>query len=148
VDAAIDQGAMKMRVGIVIRDAIGWFVVARAHQIPFIVDPLMAEAIASWHAISFGMEMGTSKVILEGNSLVVMSALMKKEVCTQAYGQVIEDKWSSFSFFSSADVNHVKRGANMVAPVIAKSALSQPLDQTWRGECHFLIHNIVLGERE
>jgi hypothetical protein len=26
-------------------------------------------------------------VILEGDSLVVMSALMKEEVCNQAYGQ-------------------------------------------------------------
>jgi len=36
-------------------------VATRAHQIPFIVDPPMAEAIASWHAISFGREAGISK---------------------------------------------------------------------------------------
>jgi hypothetical protein len=91
VDAAVGQVDMKMGVGIVNRNAAGRVVAARAHQIPFIVDPLLAKAIAAWHAISFGREVGVAKVILEGDSLVVMSALMKEEVCNRAYGQIIHE---------------------------------------------------------
>lgn len=66
VDAAVDQVAMKMGVGIVIRNAEGRVVAARAQQIPYIVDPLLAEAIAAWHAIYFGKNVGASKVIWKG----------------------------------------------------------------------------------
>lgn len=62
MDTAVDQAGMNMGVGIVIRDAEGGIVAARAHQIPFIVDPLMAKAIAAWHAITFGREVGISKL--------------------------------------------------------------------------------------
>lgn len=118
-----------------IRDAEGGFVAARAHQIPFIVDPLMAEALVVWHAITFGSEVGIQNVILEGDSLVVMSDLKQTGVCNPAYGQVIEDIRSSFLSFSSVGVNHVKRGANMAAHLIAKYTVSQFEDKTWRGEC-------------
>jgi len=49
-------------------------------------------------------------VILEGDSLVVMSALKKKGVRNQAHGQIIEDIRTSFHSFLFVDVYHVKRG--------------------------------------
>jgi hypothetical protein len=109
---------------------------------------LLAEAIAACHAISFGREVAVAKVILEGDSLVVMSALMKEEVCNQAYGKIIKDIRSSIHSFISVDVHNVKRGANMAAHVIAKCAISRSLDNTWIGECHSFIQTIVLAVAE
>lgn len=66
---------------------------------------------------------------------MVTSALKKKAVCNQAYGQIIEDIRTSFHSFPYVDVYHVKRGANMAAHVLAKCAISQSLDKVWIGEC-------------
>jgi len=85
---------------------------------------------------------------VEGDSLVVMSALMKEEVCNQAYGKIIKDIRSSIHSFISVDVHHVKRGANMAAHVIAKCVISRSLDNTWIGECHSFIQTIVLAVAE
>lgn len=87
-------------------------------------------------------------MILEGDSLVVVSDLKRAEVCNPAYGRVIEDIRSTFPSFSSVVVNHVKRGANMAAHLIAKYAISQSEDKTGRGQCPSLIQTIVLAERE
>jgi ribonuclease HI len=144
MDAAVDKAARKMGVGIVIRDAGGRIIAARAKQIPFIVDPLLAETIAAWHAISFGKEMGGDKVILEGDSLLVASALEKVD----ANDQLLADIRSSFSSFLSVQVHHVTRNSNMAAHVPARSAISQFLDKVWIGECPVIIQSIVLAERD
>jgi ribonuclease HI len=124
MDAAVDKAVRKMGVGVVIRDAGGRIIAARAKQIPFIVDPLLAETVAAWHAISFGKEMGGDKVSLEGDSLLVASALEKVDVNDQANGQLLSDIRSSFSSFSSVQIHHVTRKSNIAAHVLARSAVS------------------------
>jgi ribonuclease HI len=148
VDAAVDKRARKMGVGVVIRDAGGRIIAAWAKQIPFIVDPLLAETIAAWYAISFGKEMGRAKVILEGDSLLVASALEKEGANNQAHGQLLPDIRSSFSSFLYVQVHHVTRKSNMAAHVLARSALSQFLDKVWIGECPIVIQSIVPVERD
>jgi hypothetical protein len=86
VDAFINKEGLKMGVGIIIRNGEGMTVASRALQIPFVVDFVQAEALASWYRVSFGRELGGTNVILEGDSLVVMSALTRKDVCHQAHG--------------------------------------------------------------
>jgi ribonuclease HI len=148
VDASINKEGLKMGVGILIRNEDGGIVAARALQIPFVVDPLQAEALASWYGVSFGREMGGTKVILEGDSLVVMLALMREEVRNQAHGLLLEDIRSTFSNFLSLEVHHIQREANMAAHVLAKYALSRSLDKIWLGECPPFILSIVLAKRE
>lgn len=148
VDALINKEGLKMGVGILISNGEGRIVAARTLQIPFVVDPLQAEALASWYGVSFGREMGGSKVILEGDSLMVMAALKKGEVCNQAHGLLLEDIQSTFANFLSLEVHHVKREANMPAHVLAKYAVSHSLDKIWVGECPPFILSSVLAERE
>jgi cupin superfamily acireductone dioxygenase involved in methionine salvage len=74
--------------------------------------------------------MGGSRIILEADSLVVVSALRARDSCNRAYSQVLDDIKASFSYFSSVDVLHVCRDANRAAHVLAKFALSQLLDNT------------------
>jgi hypothetical protein len=101
-----------------------------------------------WHAVSFGREIGAIKVMLEGDSLAVISALLKDEVCYQSHGQIIEDIRSILRSISSVEVHHVKRSVNMVAHVLAKNAIFQSLEQSWIGECPPVIQSIVHAERD
>jgi hypothetical protein len=90
-DAAIAKEAMKMGVGIVILGATSRVVATKATTIPYIVEPTAAETMAVWRTVEFGREMGTGRVILESNSLVVVSALLATASCNRVYGQLIND---------------------------------------------------------
>jgi ribonuclease HI len=137
-----------MGIGIVIRDAVGQVIAAKALMIPYVIDPAGAEAIAAWHAICFGRDMGGSRVILEGDSKVVALALSRRSHCNQANGFLIEDSWTMFSFFNSVEVSHVKREANKATHVLARNAISQLLDKVWVADCPPLISPIVLAEQD
>jgi ribonuclease HI len=98
-----------MGVGIVIRDDEGQVLVAKAFIIPYVVDLAIAEATATWHAICFGREVGGSRVVLEGDSKVVIIALKGRGSSNHTYGNLIEATQILFSSFTFVEVSHVKR---------------------------------------
>jgi len=98
---------MKMGVGIVILGAASRVVATKATTVPYIVEPIAAETMAAWRTVEFGREMGVGRVILEGNSLVVVSALLATTSCNRVYGQLINDIKESFSHFSAVEVMHL-----------------------------------------
>lgn len=120
-----------MSVGVVIRDDLGRVVAAQSKVIPLITDPTSAEAVAAWHAVLLGREVGGVRLLLEGDSAEVVSALNGEDPCHRMYGQLIEDIKSYFAHFSSVKVRHVQREANKAAHILAKCAISQLLDKVW-----------------
>jgi hypothetical protein len=73
-------------VDVVIRDDSGAFVAALSKIVPYIVDPLIAETVAVWHVAQLVCEMGYQHVLLEGDSLSVISALKKEGPCGSGCG--------------------------------------------------------------
>jgi hypothetical protein len=71
-DAACNQSLKRLGIGIVARDKFGMVVATVAKVFPCIGDSLTAEAMGVWHAVQLGREVGSSHVILEGDSLVVV----------------------------------------------------------------------------
>jgi len=76
-DAALKMQSMRMGIGIVVQNEKGEFVAAMAKVLHFINDPTVAEALAAWHAANLCVDRGFHRVVLEGDSLVVVSALNK-----------------------------------------------------------------------
>jgi hypothetical protein len=65
-----------MGVGVVVRDCGGQVVAAALGTvIPFIIDPSTTEALGAWRVVSLCREIGYSKLVLEGDYSVVVSAL-------------------------------------------------------------------------
>lgn len=62
---------------------------AMAQVIPYLTDPTVAESMAAWRAVSFCRECGFSKMLLEGDSLMVVSELCKINPCTSSYGALM-----------------------------------------------------------
>jgi hypothetical protein len=145
-DAAIDKQTLKIGIGIVIRDFDGSVVVARAKFLPYIIDPPTAEAVAAWYAVSLGREVRGVSIILEDDSLEVVSALRKKDSGNRVFGHLLDDTKACFSHFSSVDVMHVRRNANNAARVLAKCVISQMLDMVWIEERPPFIHSVVLAK--
>lgn len=65
---------------------------------------------------------GVSKVILEGDSAVLMKALTCAEVSLASYGPLIEDFKFSSRCFSQLLYSHVRRKCNKVIPSLARHA--------------------------
>ncbi|XP_062167009.1 uncharacterized protein LOC133873305 [Alnus glutinosa] len=99
-DASIDKEARRMGIRAVIRDGNGAVVAARMSFLPYNDDPSAVEALAAWHAVKLGREMGGTCIIIEGDSMEVVMALRKNRYNYQNYGHLLEDIATSLSFFS------------------------------------------------
>jgi hypothetical protein len=146
-DAALQQETKNMGVGVVIRDDSGAFVAAISKIVPYIVDPLTAETVAVWHAAQLVCEMGYQHVLLERDSLSVISALKKEGHCGIGCGQLISYTKLILSRLANHSFQHVKKDANKAAHCMAKFALSQLLDKVWVEDYPLIIQHIVLAEQ-
>jgi hypothetical protein len=111
---AVSQ-SLKMGVGVVIWDDMGSVVVAQSKVIPYTNDPTSTEALAAWHAVLLGREVRGMRVLLEGDSAEVVTALSGEGPCYQMYCQLIDNTKSYLAHFSSIKVTHVRRDANKAA---------------------------------
>jgi hypothetical protein len=134
-DAILNVEKKATGIGVIIRDEGGDFVAALTKFIPYIVDPLIAESVAVWFAAQFICELGLQHMILEGDSLSVISDLKKIGPCGSGCGQLISDTKLILSSLLHCDFHHMKRDANKVAHCMSKFALSQMLDKTWIEVC-------------
>jgi len=75
-----------MGIGIVVRDEKGKVVAAVAKVFPCHANPLTAEAMVAWYAVQLGSGIGYSHVILEGESLGVVSAFQNDAPCWSSVG--------------------------------------------------------------
>lgn len=121
-----------------------WVVVVLAQFLPQVTDPSIAEAVALWRAVWLCGELGYTKVVFEGDSLLIVEAVGQGSPCSRNFGQLIEDTRIVLQSFQSFTVQHVKRVANQAAHVLATLALSQLIDFVWRGECPSPIYQVVL----
>ena len=80
------------------------------------------EAMACRKAVQFAKDLGLQKVVIEGDSLVVINALSQGHGCLSSYGNVIDDILVLADDFQWCEFHHVKRICNVVADMLAKKA--------------------------
>jgi hypothetical protein len=108
-DAALDVPQKRMGVGAVLRNEAGVVVAAMAKLIPIIVDPTKEKSVAAWQAVQFCCHLRHQRVVLEGDSLLVVLALRQDSSCWSGYGQLIEDVMIRLHSLMYYDVRHVRR---------------------------------------
>jgi ribonuclease HI len=144
-DAALEISNKRVGIGLGVRDGSGVVEAASTVCIPFVTDPMLAEALGAWHALLFCSQQKYTHVVLESDSQVVVTALRKDGPCWTSYGQIIEDTRSCFQFIKPLEVNFVRREANRAAHVMAKYAVCSQLNHVWMGECPPPIRSIVVS---
>jgi hypothetical protein len=67
-DAALEISNKRIGIGLVVRDDVGVVVAASTMCIPFVTDPMLAEALGAWHAHLFCRQQRYTHVVFEGDS--------------------------------------------------------------------------------
>ena len=78
------------------------------------------EAMAALWALEFGLEVGVGNAIVEGDSELVVKALIKEDAGLAFHGLLIMDACNCTSSFSILSYSHTKREGNKVALNLAK----------------------------
>ena len=101
---------------------------------PPVEDSEEAETLACRRTVEFAIDVGFSKLVIEGDNVAVMSSLSHGGPNLSRLGHVVQDiqwlttglRWAQFS--------HVKRSANSVAHVPARHAKNVVEDMIWLEE--------------
>jgi hypothetical protein len=80
-DASVDHSAKRIGVGVITRDDKWEFCATLASSMPFICDPEVAEAMATWRVFTLCEEIGVHRAVLERDSLNVVNAINSSEAC-------------------------------------------------------------------
>lgn len=73
------------------------------------------EALAAAMALSFALDIGISRAVLEGDSWVVIKALMDDDSALASYGLLVDDVKVLSKNFTQLLYPHTKGGGNSVA---------------------------------
>ncbi|KAF5442049.1 hypothetical protein F2P56_036930, partial [Juglans regia] len=81
-DSAVDKANGVIGVGVAVRDSLGYTIATKKTNKLLFPNPLLAKAFGALKAVQFGVELGLSQVVVEGDSLQVINILRSdKEGC-------------------------------------------------------------------
>ncbi|XP_035546313.1 uncharacterized protein LOC118348520 [Juglans regia] len=123
-DSAVDKTEGFIRVGVVVRDNAGHTIATKRTKKHLFPDPALAEAYGALIAVQFGLELGLSQVIIEGDSLQVINALKREEERCNSASMFVEEAKHLLNFFAKWEVSYVRRNGNYIAHLLAKNTLS------------------------
>jgi ribonuclease HI len=146
-DAALDMEGRRMGMGIILRNHEGKVRAAWSLSKPGLLEPAAAEAVSLFHGMKFCKELGISNLTLEGDSLVVISAIQKRDASSSRIGHLIGDIVEVWNSSPGWQFEHVRRESNRAAHGLAKAALKNVIDRFWEASTPDCIGDIVWAER-
>ncbi|XP_059446647.1 uncharacterized protein LOC132178216 [Corylus avellana] len=130
-DARVDRNQACVGLGIIIRDHHGVMRAARNQIRKGCLDPTAAEGMAALLAIQTCVELGFSKVQLEGDAKSIIEAVKSGEPDDSATGQLTADIRSMVGAIPDWEMIHTRREANQVAHCLARAAIIHSMDKVW-----------------
>ena len=90
-----------------------------------------ASALACLKAVQFALEIGLNRVVIEGDSAVIINALLHGAGELASFGNILDDIRLHSSVFQFVEFVYVSRICNSVADALAKKAKSNVGAQVW-----------------
>ena len=132
VDGALFSKENRAGIGVVIRNEASLVLASLSQQIPLPATVLEVETLAARRALEFAAEIGVNKVILEGDSSILIKALQGRNHSLAQFGHIAEDVKYIASCLQHCMFSHVLRHCNKVAHALARRALSHPHMLGWK----------------
>ncbi|XP_019183947.1 PREDICTED: uncharacterized protein LOC109178852 [Ipomoea nil] len=138
VDAGFHGPNHAPAFGFVVQEMDGAFVAAGNGPLICPYDPLLAEAMALYEALSWLRNNGFSKVSVYTDSLVLVSSLNHASSFRTYFGYVLHSCNHLLAAMTRSVVIHVRRDAIQVAHVMAKHVTASLARSLWRDVSPFL----------
>ena len=113
-------------LGAVIRDEYGLVLGSCSKLLPQAYSAMVVEALAAATALALAEDLGMTRVILEGDSLVIINALREEEQILSPIGLLLEDVRMLSISFQKLLYSHTKREGNSVAHNLTRYTNSIP----------------------
>ncbi|XP_042973040.1 uncharacterized protein LOC122304840 [Carya illinoinensis] len=146
-DAALDVKNKQVGIGIIVRDSEGEILAYLCSKLSIVVKAVVVEAYALRRAMFSYLELGLQKVMLEGDSQVVVKDTNDNVDIWADYVVIIEDTRRLMKNNMSWSVNFIHREANNLAHSLAKMALTCAEEIVWMEEAPPQIMSSVLREK-
>ena len=101
------------------------------------------EALATRRALEFALDLGITRVIMEGDSEVICKELKDPNPSLALHGHILQDIKCLSSTFQSIGFSHVRRQGNNVAHALARRAVREADLTVWMEDVPPDIHHIV-----
>ena len=115
--------------------------------VEMVADTFVIEALSAWRAMEWASDMGFWWIVLEGDSLAVISKLRHNGFDWSPIGTYVEAAKRLSPSFQRLQILHVKCDGNAVAHRVAKEAFYLELQVCWVEEFPFWLHYLVEADR-
>ena len=123
-DGVVFSKSNKSGLGVVVRNSNEQVIASLLQQLNQAYKPIEVEAEAAIRGLEFMIELGCNRVVVEGDSSIVMNGLKTKEPSLSSYGLLILDACIFENLFSKSSYSHVKREGNKVAHYLVKLVIN------------------------
>ena len=96
-------------VGVIIRDIDGRIIASMVEKVPLPNSVAALEAVAAVKALYFAAGLGISSIALEGDSEIVIKALVSEDTSFADHGHLVEEAKLLSTSFIFCSFSHVKR---------------------------------------
>ena len=121
-DGAVFRDEEKAGIGVIIRNSQGMVMASLSQKISLPQTVVELETLAATRAMEFSIELGFSKVIIEGDSETVIKALQDNSPSLAPFGLLIRDAQEAANLLNCISFAHVGRNGNFVAHNLARYA--------------------------
>ncbi|KAL4335266.1 hypothetical protein GQ457_07G037440 [Hibiscus cannabinus] len=146
-DASFRQGERLASLGWVLRDDEGFILAAECALAHHISSSFAAEALAAKKGVKAAIDLGFRKVIVEGDSLTVITKLKSTDRDFSEIGAITEDTRCFLRNLECSRLSFIRRRGNRVAHELARERFSITADQSWIEEAPARIEAIAAEDR-
>ena len=111
-------------LGVVIRNSEGQVMLSLSEKTSLPFTAIEVEALATRRALKLALEIGFQQITLEGDSQILILALVNNTHSLSSFGHILKDIQFLASCFSKINYSHVRRHCNTVAYSLARRAIS------------------------
>ncbi|MBA0655192.1 hypothetical protein Goklo_007700 [Gossypium klotzschianum] len=130
-DASFQQDTNRSVSGVIVRNAKGLIMAACTHLNEYIMDSTMAVACAYLQSITFAEDLGFRKIIVEGDSLIVIKKMRTPVDDKSCISAPVKEVKARIRSFESINFSFAPRCANNAAHVLAEERQSHASSMYW-----------------
>ena len=142
-DRAVFSEQGRAGIGVVIQNSVGVFMAPLSQQVHLPTTIAQKKALATRKAVEFALEIGLTKVIIEGNSDIVHKDLSNVNFSLALHGHLIQDVKTLIPYFFNISFNHVCRHGNNAAHELTRRAITSPNLTVWMKDVPPDIHSVI-----